>query len=606
MLRNRSLQAKIFVAYSIIILLIVVCFVTAMAVYASKMIQKDAYSGMERLLQKVTEQFDGMIGDMERINVSLLMDENLAKHLYNPADIPALGVQETRKLTNSVFSINGPFSSAYKIVAFNFEYRFALSPQTVDNAAALFQAGIGGIPIFAPLADSDGGFKLLPPHLDNWSQLQVPVFSLSRKIMDPAGKEYGYIEVQQRYSDLNRLYEPDPSVDSELYIFDQEGNLFYPHPSFDPSSSSADAETYRSSVFEGTSGSTTVRNGRGEARLLTYRQSPLTGHVIVISQSREQALASVNRLSAWIVGAGLLFLLATLIVLHSVSKRLTLPLRTLGSSLKQVSLSNLALNIEYTEKNNEMQLLDRMFKKMFSRLQHSIEQLTEAGEREAKAQLLALQSQINPHFIHNTLATIGAAAKHADQREKVAEMCRQLSSLLHYTTSSVDCVRVEDEIDYTRNYLNLLKFRYEEYFGFTIEIDSELFNLELPRITLQPFVENAMKHAFGSVPPPWHIRISGAVSGGRWEISVSDDGAGTDERTLEALRAKIDAVLSKDRPSEEESRTTPDGLGIVNTYARLVLLHGENARMMLENLPERGLRVSFGGTLKPRKEDRHV
>jgi two-component system sensor histidine kinase YesM len=600
MLRNWSLQKKIFATYSIIIVLIIGCFVSAFAVYASKMIQNNIYSGTERLLQKITEQFDGLIGDMERINVSLLMDDNLNKHLYNPGSIPGLGVQETRKLTNSIFSINGPFSSAYKIVAFSFEHRYALSPQSVDNADALFKSGIDGIPIFESLADSDGSFKLLPPHLDNWSQLQVPVFSLSRKIMDSAGKEYGYIEVQQRYSELSRLYDPDPSIDSEFYIFDEAGNLFYPQPSIDPLKSPEDAGLYRTSVYDGKSGSTTVRNSKGEPRLLTYRQSPLTGHVIVISQSRQEALASVNLLSTLILGAGLLFLIVTLIILYSSSKRLTLPLRTLGGSLKQVSLSNLALNIDNTDKNNEMQLLDRMFKKMFSRLQHSIEQLTEAKEREAKAQLLALQSQINPHFIHNTLATIGAAAKHADQREKVVEMCRQLSSLLHYTTSSADRVRVEDELRYTKNYLNLLKYRYEEHFDFEIDVDLELLNIEIPRITIQPFVENAMKHAFNTVPPPWQIRISGTCRENKWELSISDDGAGADENRLNAIRERIGSIIAIRERAEEAASTEreEEGLGIVNTFARLTLLCGEQTWMTIENLPERGLRVSFGGTIK--------
>ncbi len=610
MLKNWSLQTKIFVTYSILILLIIAGFVAALAVYASKMVQKEVYTGTERLLQKITEQFDGRVKDMERINVSLLLDENLAKHLYNPAGLPDLGVQETRKLTNTIFSINGPFSSAYKIVAFNFEHRYALSPQSVDNAEALFQAGLDSIPVFAPLADGDGSFTLLPPHLDNWSQLQVPVFSLSRKIKDTAGKEYGYIEVQQRYSDLARLYEPDPAIDSEFYIFDASGDLFYPRPSVDVSASvsgsAEDAALYKRYVLAGPSGSASVRNSAGEPILLAYRQSPLTGHVLAIAQSREQALASVGRLNALIVGAGLLFLLATLLVLHRSSKRLTLPLRTLGSSLKQVTLSNLALNIDHSDKNNELQQLDRLFRKMFSRLQLSIEQLTEAGEREAKAQLVALQSQINPHFIHNTLATIGAAAKHGEQPEKVAEMCRQLSSLLRYTTSSSDFVRVEDEIEYTRNYLNLLKYRYEEHFEFEIDIDSELKDIELPRITIQPFVENAMKHAFASVPPPWHIRIEGRVDGGRWEISVLDDGAGADEAALESLKARIEALFSRDGRSEEELRTGPDSLGIVNTYARLMLLHGESATMKIANDPERGLKVSFGGKIKTGTEDGHV
>lgn len=606
-MRNWSLQTKIFATFSVLVLLIMACFVSVLVAYASRMIQSEVDSGTERLLQKITEQFDGMVQDMVRINVSLLMDEALSSRLYSPASIPALGFQEKRELANSIYSINGPFSSAYKIVVFNFDYQYALSPQSVDNADALFRSGIEGVPILAPLQDSDGSFRLLPPHLDSWSQLQIPVFSIGSKIMDTAGREYGYVEVQQRYTDLKGLYDPNPDVDSTFYIFDSEGQLFYPQPFFEASAPAGEQALFQSLGFQGGSGSATVWNEHGEARLVTYQQSPLTGHVMVISQSRTQALAPVRRLSMLIVGAGLLFLLATLFVLHRSSRRLTMPLRTLGQSLKQVSLSNMAVMIEHTDKHNELQLLDRMFKKLFARLQDSIEQLTEANEREAKAQLLALQSQINPHFIHNTLATIGAAAKHPEEREKVVEMCHQLSALLRYTTASDECVRVEDELEYTRHYLHLLKYRYEEYFSFDMEVDRELWSMVLPRITVQPLVENAMKHAFAAVPPPWHISITGHAANGRWEIAVCDNGTGMEEELLEALRGQIQAaVVPHHRRTVREAPDGEQGLGIVNTYARLLLLHGNQAYMKLDNMPGRGFRVAIGGVMKSGLEAAHV
>lgn len=135
----------------------------------------------------------------------------------------------------------------------------------------------------------------------------------------------------------------------------------------------------------------------------------------------------------------------------------------------------------------------------------------------------------------------------------------------------------------------------------------------LPRITIQPLVENAMKHAFAAVPPPWHISITGHAANGRWEIAVCDSGTGMEEELLEALRGQIQAaVVPHHRRTVREGRVgeqgqvVEQGLGIINTYARLLLLHGNQAYMKLDNMPGRGFRVAIGGVMKSGLEAAHV
>ena len=120
---------------------------------------------------------------------------------------------------------------------------------------------------------------------------------------------------------------------------------------------------------------------------------------------------------------------------------------------------------------------------------------------------MALQSQINPHFYYNSLASVIVLAEN-DQPDEVIRMCRNLTKIMRYITNTNETVTVRDEIDYINQYLDCMKVRYQSSLNYIINVDPEVMTEKIPRLLIQPLVENAIKYGIDS-EPPWGIAIHG-------------------------------------------------------------------------------------------------
>ena len=154
------------------------------------------------------------------------------------------------------------------------------------------------------------------------------------------------------------------------------------------------------------------------------------------------------------------------------------------------------VKVDSRSHNNELILLNESFQELLERLQQSIEREKLALHEEIKARNSALQAQIAPHFIHNVLYLISIAAQEGKD-QVVQDMCKQLSDSLRYVVSSpYQHVSLSEELAYTRNYLSLVQQKYEDDLEWDIESDDLTGLIQLPRLVIQPFVENCIEHAF--------------------------------------------------------------------------------------------------------------
>jgi hypothetical protein len=135
--------------------------------------------------------------------------------------------------------------------------------------------------------------------------------------------------------------------------------------------------------------------------------------------------------------------------------------------------------------------------------------------------MLALQAQMDPHFVYNMLATIGIMAEEGMVRE-IAESVEHLTHLLRYISSGKSSVvTLGEELEYARRYLACLKVRFRDGLLFDIQVPPQLLEVRVPKLIVQPIIENAMKYAV-SQAPPWHLSIRGQA-GGRWTLRIHDD-----------------------------------------------------------------------------------
>lgn len=198
-----------------------------------------------------------------------------------------------------------------------------------------------------------------------------------------------------------------------------------------------------------------------------------------------------------------------------------------------------------------------------------------------QVELSFLQHQINPHFLYNTLDSIRSRALMDKQRE-IARMTEILARFFRYCISRDDSmVRVGEELDHIRDYFYIQKFRFEDRFDMEISVErEELLELFLPRMTIQPLVENAMIHGLEKVEHKGLIRVSLMEAGDRLCITVSDNGFGMSRQELISLNERLQGLL------EAEPAAAPEqgGIAIRNVNTRLKLMFGEDSGIRYRSL----------------------
>jgi sensor histidine kinase YesM len=243
----------------------------------------------------------------------------------------------------------------------------------------------------------------------------------------------------------------------------------------------------------------------------------------------------------------------------------------------------------------EIDSLNKSFRAMYEKLRVSTLDLVETRSEETKSRMLALQSLMNPHFVYNSIAAIGAMADEGLVRE-VKAMCEDLSQILRYVSSSAEGgVPLRDEIEHTEKYLKCMKVRFGDSLSYGIEVPESMLALTVPKLVVQPLAENSIKHGF-NVCPPWHLTIRGFEAKGGWRIEVADDGIGFDPEALGALRARIG---ERGGPGEF-APIGIEGSGLLNIVLRLRLLYGDDYAFEVAERPEGGARVTIGGRVDGR------
>lgn len=291
---------------------------------------------------------------------------------------------------------------------------------------------------------------------------------------------------------------------------------------------------------------------------------------------------SVAKINIMFGVVGLLFvILATLFV----SFKITTPIRVLLEYIGQVEKGNLHVRFKSLG-NDEIGFLGSRFKQMIDKINDLINREYKLQLENKTNQLKVLQSQVNPHFLYNALQSIGTAAL-KNQVPQIYSSVTRLSKIMRYSMNmDEDMVPLMKEVEHTKAYLLLQKERFGDQLEFSFELDEEAMKLEVPKMILQPIVENYFKHGFDTREKTGELRISCRQDEFFLDILVEDNGKGMSEERLNEIQTNLmdDRIGHK---GEEKN------IGLKNVYVRLKLYYGERAFLRLKNLDQGGLSVSI-------------
>lgn len=284
-----------------------------------------------------------------------------------------------------------------------------------------------------------------------------------------------------------------------------------------------------------------------------------------------------------IILAGSIALAVPLAIL--VSDDITRPITRLAEHMRTERLKPLA---QTARSDSELGVLEQSYNDMIEHINTLIEEQYRQEIARQKAQLKALQAQINPHFLSNTFQLIGGMALMHDASD-IYDATIQLSKLVRYSMNlNKEFATLDEELDHMNDYLAIQRLRFGEQFTYTIDVDPAIRSLRLPILTLQPILENAFQHGLKKQKGPWHIEIRAEV-GEQIHLHITDNGKGMRDERIAELNALFDRSHS-DEPATDADKV---GIGLINIDTRIKLMAGRAYGVSITPNPDGGVRVTL-------------
>ncbi|WP_084134422.1 sensor histidine kinase [Paenibacillus harenae] len=309
-----------------------------------------------------------------------------------------------------------------------------------------------------------------------------------------------------------------------------------------------------------------------QKHLVVYNVGEQEGWKLVkpIPYSQIYEAATTTRNISFTIGA--VFLLLAVILVTYFSNAITKPLKKLSYQMNRFSAGDFDAEAEVVGRD-EIAYLSRHFNQMVRRTNDLINERYKMKLVEKNAILKALEAEINPHFLYNALQAISTKAlKH--EKDDIADMVDALALTLRYCISGKDIVTAREELKHIDHYLSLQKARFGSRLQAVYDWDDSLMELEIPKLSIQTLVENAIKHGLEKVTGTVTIEIGAGLSQPYTVISVKDNGPGFTPERLKQVQESFQSEW-KDRDINEES------IGLVNLNTRLKLLYGEAAELVI-------------------------
>ena len=462
-------------------------------------------------------------------------------------------------------TINGPKRTAWRISVYN-QYGDHLSSGAltdVKNVKEVLRREDIALQMRTLMLKQNRNL-ILPPMKDKWSDdYSSSYVTIKRPLMNIYSREvYGIVEVQQDIKTLIEGIEFDVMESIGITITDEGGEV----------------------VFDNSD-----KGIREKMHNKVYKTSNEFGWTVTLSQSRYDMLSPYRVLIITVFIGSVAVVLLMIIAVIIIAQRLGKPVVMLKDTVSKLSMENIGESYTSDDSIDEVRELNKAFSAMLNRLNESI-------TLEKRAWFLALQAQMNPHFLYNSLSIISAAAIEAGN-DKIVTMCQELSAMLRYIASYKETtVTLKEEINNVTNYLNLMKWRYEDYFSYEIALDYRLASMSVPKLILQPLAENCFAHAFSETEPPYWVKIEAGIEEDKWYIKVYDNGCGLSEEGKRSLQDKIE-VYSKGN-QDKYTQMKIGGLGLVNTLIRMKLNKNKGIDYSIEDNEPCGLIITMRGELE--------
>lgn len=577
----KSIQSAIFCAVSILVLSAVLVVTVVSLRYTNSSIYENSVMYTQTIIGQLNQNIDSYISYMDNIASLVAGSGDAYKYLYSESGIDALSLKEynqcRQRLTEQFKTILKGRSDIRNIGIVRRE----------NGSSSLFNNGMSTRNQNLKLdtqrwyADAVGKYdhyNLTSSHVQNVISGERPwVITLSRGIRNYTGEgdSDGVVFIDLNYSAISELCTQN-SVGAKGYVFilDQNGNIVY-HPQQQQLYNELQTENI-SLIMNAKTDVVTAGKGDDE-KIYALSHSETTGWTIVGCMNMSELLKNSRKARSIYVLVALGLIAIALVISSEIARNITFPIQKLRDSMKRVQKGDFSAAEIEVYSDNEIGSLTRSFNVMTQKIQDLMAQNIQEQEQKRKIELKALQSQINPHFLYNTLDTMGSIAE-IQGCIQVSNLCQSLAGLFRYSLDMKNPLStVSGELVHLKNYIYVMNVRMQNQVEYEFHIDDNVLQDTLPRISIQPLVENALNHGLKNQKGKKKVIISAGIRDDDLLISVEDNGIGMSDE-------KIRELFSEDPGEKQKNRS----IGIFNIHKRMQYLYGESYGVKIKSEPEKG------------------
>lgn len=567
---KKLLSTKLIKTHFILILCIIVFAAIILSIYNTNMLKSNAMYNLEQFCEDTTDQVDTTLHMMETTAIEIAINKDLLLALQSPS----LDTPENTHIIRSILNQNyiNKFN-IYRISVFT-KNGYSVSTNAIDISREEIKNIINNSEWYNNVSVENGRKFLVKPHKDPWSlSYPIKVISLVKAIKD--GNEIlGYIEIQQNVNVLENICKNQWNGNNLcMALIDRELDVFYTNLDM-----SSDKEHYNKvlDTIVTSLQSYSYKTFETSKDILSINDSNNTELKVVLLLPKQLLLQSNKYFQLTLLLVLFIVTILSYIAILIMTKTITNPINKLVKKISLIDINNLS---DFTESNSgsyEADLINHTFNEMANRLKSSLNKEITAQKLQTKAAFDILQSQIGPHFLYNTLGSIANMCEEGENKS-AADACYNLSEILRYAGNYTDCiVPLKSEIENMEAYMALMKYRYKHRINYSINYDVDILSINLPKLTLQPIVENAIKYSLIHNENVYIDIYCGLIDSLLY-IKISDNGIGIDEETKQIIYDNFSYYTTIKDGFDILQNIKFGGMGLLGTILRLYLHFGDKS-----------------------------
>ena len=585
-MKTHSFMRRLLFSYLVIALIPLLVLMVILLSLNVKSVERDVQQNLDSVAELTSTQLEAVYNTMSFISLDIVADEEFmsaanrlnygTNSLYEESTYYA-------EASNEICSYSYT-SASYHTVFFNWNGHFMTSydyNQGYTYQYRLPEDFLEGLEWLDTTLNNYGRAILLPVSASVLPNVEEEALTLVRAVRNP-GDVIGFLAVQMAKEDFEQIFDLGGLNGMEILVVYGDSVLYQ-------------SEGFPVELSGQIQVEELLQEMEGEY-LVSARTKEDSGLTTIMAARMDRVYErTVDTLEVYVLEA-LVIITLTIGVIAVMARRMSRPLVALSKEMQGMTLKNLSsvTNDKIFGRYSETKILHQEFVDMKQRLDVMINNEVMLKTLQTRERLHYLQSQINPHFLYNTLNIIGIMGAE-NGVDRIYDSCLKLSELMRYAISdkNTNTVSFSEEFNHIRMYLELMKLRFENRLTYDIQCGENLEKKQVLRLILQPFVENVFEHALDARHSTINISVRGMETTEGWEIVIEDNGAGMADWELRRMNEDIRQYfqnLDLSRKYMEQQ----DGIGVKNTLIRLYLYYDGAFYYSLENRQEGGFRVILG------------